>query len=205
MLFQTLLWALRPLDVAAKLALRTTGLLLGAPFLVGSILSKGPTRALTIGSLWNTYSSLPFGKHALTGIITLGAPYTGSIDPVLKKLTSDKSEAYLVERPWLKNPFNSVHAVALINLGELASGVLVVSALEQMTEQSDFKARGIVTSLGATYHQKARGTIIARCDLATLPTTVGTHEYSIASQLYDAQEQLVAVVNATWTIKIIPK
>lgn len=45
------------------------------------------------------------------------APYTTSCDPMLYELTDTHAEAYLVERPWLHNPFQSVHAIALANLG----------------------------------------------------------------------------------------
>jgi hypothetical protein len=46
--------------------------------------------------------------------------------------------------PWLRNPFGSLHAVALADLGEITSGVPVVAALGQRSLEPGVTARGIV-------------------------------------------------------------
>ena len=58
------------------------------------------------------------------------------------------------EKKKIHNPFKSIHAAALVLLGETAGGLSVMSALEP-------EERFIVTGLSATYHAKARDTILA--------------------------------------------
>jgi hypothetical protein len=37
---------------------------------------------------------------------------------------------YVAIRPWLRNPFKSVHALALANCAEMATGLVGVTAIE---------------------------------------------------------------------------
>lgn len=60
---------------------------------------------------------LIIGPYNPPGFVHFAAPYTGSVDPFLTSMTETRAEGYIVERPWLHNPFNSVHAVALTNIG----------------------------------------------------------------------------------------
>jgi len=65
----------------------------------------------------------------------------------------------MTESFWLKNPFNSIHALALGNLGELVSGLML---MDTMNTQG---LRGIVTSLKTDFYAKAKGTVAAIAEL----------------------------------------
>ncbi len=80
------------------------------------------------------------GTHVLAFYIGLVAPYSSSISPKIMKLTKDECIACIDDRPWLRNPFNSVHAIALANLAELASGLGTLTAMQHAKG-----VRGIVT------------------------------------------------------------
>ena len=88
-----------------------------------------------------------------------------------------------------KNPFNSIHALTLANLGELTSGLLMMNYL-QLSKQS-----GIITKITSKYHKKARGKISAICDIKSLSKGI------IKSELYDNKNILVCEVFCTWNIK----
>ena len=72
----------------------------------------------------------------------------------------------ITERFMLKNPFNSIHALALMNVGELTSGLVLTSTFQKQG------LRGIVTKLDAEYFKKAKGACVrvrARARRAMLP------------------------------------
>jgi len=89
----------------------------------------------------------------------------------------------------LKNPFNSIHAVALINLGELTSGLLTMNMLKTTGK------KGIVTEINSKYHKKARGKVTAVCKIENLD------EGLIKSILYDDNQEIVCEVFCKWNIK----
>ncbi len=76
----------------------------------------------------------------LSFYIGLVAPYSSSISARILKLTKEESVVAISDLPWLRNPFNSVHAIALANLAELASGLGVMTAMQHAKG-----VRGIVT------------------------------------------------------------
>lgn len=63
---------------------------------------------------------------------------------------------------WIRNPFKSVHACALVNAGEMAAGLAVMTAT-QTSSPPIFKA--LVQSLDAEFLKKARGTLTVLCSL----------------------------------------
>lgn len=149
----------------------------------------------TIASLWATTSRLPVGGPRLfSKLLGRVAPYTGSIDPLVLELSDGHCKVQLADRPPVRNHLRSIHAIALMNVGEVATGLAVMHAV-------DGRGRGIVTALRIEYLKKARGTITATCDVE-LPTTPGTHDVEAPGELRDEQGDLVARVWATWRIEL---
>ncbi len=155
---------------------------------------KLPFRRPTISSVWARAQALPFGERVFSRFVGRMAPYTGTIGAVVEELSDGHSRVVLKDRPRVRNHLNSLHAVALINLGEVATGLAVMHAV-------DGRGRGIVTSLRMDYYKKARGTITAICDV-DVPTEPGTYDLEVQGELRDAAGELVAKAFATWKLEV---
>ena len=83
---------------------------------------------------------LPFGLSVFNGIVSILSPYSGNIFPSILFLTTNKCVMKIQQRWALQNPFNSVHAVALANLGEQASGKNVWKLVRSIVRHSSATA-----------------------------------------------------------------
>ncbi len=110
------------------------------------------------------------------------------------------------DRPWLHNPFTSIHAAALTNLGELTSGILVVSYFGRGQPAGEVRTRrtGIVTRLGTVFMKKARGTVTCTCTIPAYPTEAGVHDLVVEAVHTDSKGVVVAKTEAVWNVKIEP-
>lgn len=95
------------------------------------------------------------------------------------------------DRPAVRNHLNSVHAIALANLGEMATGLAMITAAGN--------ARGILVGMQIEYRKKARGTLTAECH-ATAPTITEAVELHATAAILDAAGDTVAVVTALWRL-----
>jgi hypothetical protein len=87
---------------------------------------------------------------------------------------------------------NSIHAIALANLGELSSGLALLTGLPQ-------SIRGILVAISVEYLKKARGTLIADCQ-ARIPTVTAAADQDVVAEIRDASGDVVARVTARWRI-----
>jgi hypothetical protein len=106
--------------------------------------------------IWNILSRLPLGRYVFSGIAAFIAPYTASVAPCVQNLTTNSCEATIDDLPWLRNPFGSIHAVAITNLGEFVTGLSVLTLLQQ---EKYGHLRGIPVSIETEFIKKARGQI----------------------------------------------
>ena len=143
---------------------------------------------------WKTLVDKPFGKQLVSRAVGLMAPYTGSITPQILELGPGYARVQMRDRWGVRNHLRSLHAVALMNLGEACTGLAVMSAVPA-------GGRGIVLELGMTYVKKARGTITAESRV-TLPETPGSHDLWVEGELFNATGELVARARARWRLEI---
>ena len=159
------------------------------------------TNTLTIdrpGALirrWTSWSAIPGGAWAFSVALGRMARYTGSISARVRTLEPGLAVVEMRDRAKVRNHLNSIHAIALINLGEVATGLAMLSGLPD-------EARGIPTRLSIEYTKKARGTITAHCRV-TPPDWRAPAEYDAIAELKDTGGAVVARVTARW--KIGPK
>ncbi len=142
---------------------------------------------------WQRVSGLPAGSILFSLFLGWYAPYSGSIRSRVEALQPGFARVSLGDRWRVRNHLKSIHAVALINLGEITTGLAVLSTLHG-------NMRGIVLGLQAEYLKKARGKLTASANFE-LPELVGDDTPCEAkTEIIDETGDVVAIVRATWLI-----
>lgn len=151
--------------------------------------SDGPDLLRT----WRRLSRWPGGRWLFSRLVGWIAPYSGTTGVRIRALEAGRSELLLRDRRRVRNHLDSIHAVALVNAGELASGLAMLTALPGGT-------RSIVVSLACEYEKKARGTISIVGE-AEPPDEVTSPVESIArAVMRDAEGHPVARLQVTWRL-----
>jgi len=148
----------------------------------------------TISQLWERAQGWPMGSRIFSFLVGRQARYTGTIGARVTHLESGYSAVEMSDRPAVRNHLKSVHAIALMNLGELCTGLTVM-------HQVDGRGRGIVKNLSMEYLKKARGTITAECR-SVVPSEPGDHDFIAEGVLKDEGGEIVARCTATWRLQI---
>ena len=143
-----------------------------------------------VRSLWRRLSPLPGGKTIFSFFFGRMAPYTGTLGARVETLEPGFCRVTLRDRRRVRNHLNSIHAMALANLAEAASGLAVVAALPPGVQ-------GIVTGFSITYQKKARGQLTAECRVDVGDVTT-EREQQAQVAITDAAGDVVARATATW-------
>jgi acyl-coenzyme A thioesterase PaaI-like protein len=145
-----------------------------------------------IRETWDRFSKKPGGKWLFSKLFARLVPYSGSVRPFVHDLASGRCRVTMRDRPPLRNHLRSIHAVALMNLGEMASGLALVYGLPDDT-------RAILVGLSMEYFKKARGTLEAACNFP-VPAVQGREEHELVVDIRDAAGDVVARARAKWLI-----
>jgi acyl-coenzyme A thioesterase PaaI-like protein len=149
---------------------------------------------LSISQMWEKSRKLPLGDRLFSYLVGRAARYTGTIGAVVSELETGRAVVKMRDRPLVRNHLQSVHAIALMNLGELTTGLVVMY-------QVDGRGRGIIKKLEMEYLKKARGSLTATSE-QVVEITPGQHELIVVGHIRDQAGEEVARATATWLIQI---
>jgi acyl-coenzyme A thioesterase PaaI-like protein len=144
---------------------------------------------------WNRLSGIPGGRWIFSVVLGRMIPYTGALGATVLLLEPGHARVGLRDRRGVRNHLGSIHAAALTNLGELASGLALMSAAPDTV-------RGIPIRLTTEFLKKARGTLVAE-SRASFPIVTEPAEHEAVAEVHDESGDLVARVTALWKVSPI--
>jgi acyl-coenzyme A thioesterase PaaI-like protein len=153
-----------------------------------------PAPGERLRALWRRLSPYPGGKWLFSRMLGRMAPYSGTIGARVEQLEPGHARVSLADRRRVRNHLDSIHAVALVNLAEQASGLAVLMGMPP-------EVRGILTGLTITYLKKARGRLVAECRCA-IPAVTGNIDYEAVATITDAGGDVVAQAVARWRLGV---
>ncbi|HRY46036.1 MAG TPA: hotdog fold domain-containing protein, partial [Thermoanaerobaculia bacterium] len=145
-----------------------------------------------IRDAWERCRRIPAGERLFSWALGRMVPYSGSIGAVVRDLSPGRARVELADRRRVRNHLDSIHAVALMNLAELSTGLALNTALPD-------DARAILVRLTIEYVKKARGTLTSECFLSPV-TTNERREVEVAAEIRDAAGEVVARAAALWLV-----
>ena len=142
--------------------------------------------------LWDGLRLVPGGKRIFSKILSLVAPYTGSIGPEVQEIGHGYARVSMADRRAVRNHVRSVHAIAVANLGEITSALATMSGLPKTS-------RGIPIRLATDYLKKARGDLTAECRCPAIED--GKYgELEVEVEIRNSEGDLVARSTVLWKI-----
>ena len=148
-------------------------------------------------STWGTLSKLPGGRWMFGIVMRLMNPYSGAVGARVETLEPGYAKLVLKQRRGVENHLNSVHAIALANIAEMASGLAMLTGLPDTV-------RGIPTKISIDYLKKARGVLTAQARVA-IPEVTADTDYVVQSIVTNEGGEEVARAQVTWKLGPVPR
>jgi acyl-coenzyme A thioesterase PaaI-like protein len=155
--------------------------------------TNNPKTKNQLVKLWDKLNRLPFGARLFSLFLGWYAPYSGSIGARVEALGVGEVKVSLRDRRKVRNHLKSVHAIASINLGEIVTGLAVLTAITD-------DMRGIVLGLRSEYKKKARGKLTATAVFELPEQMEDNTPFEVSCDIKDKTGDVVATVTANWLL-----
>lgn len=138
---------------------------------------------------------LPAGRWLFSRLVGWFVPYAGTLRADILEMAEGSAVVSMPDRRGVRNHLNSIHALALANLGELTANLALLTLCPP-------GGRFIVTRLEVDYLKKARGSLTCTCDVpadlpwATIERTAAT------ANLTDGDGDIVTRVTVYWKLDV---
>lgn len=147
----------------------------------------------SILSYWRHLQSKPGGRWLFSRAVCLRAPYFATISPTVQRLEPGACDAGLTKRRRLHNHIGTVHAIAICNLAELATGLMA-----EATVRPDW--RWIPKGMTVAYQAKAETDLVAHARPAEGAVLDDGVDYDVNISVVDTRD--AEVMSATITLWI---
>jgi acyl-coenzyme A thioesterase PaaI-like protein len=141
---------------------------------------------------WRRLKPLPGGQWLFARVFAHMVPYSGSVRPRIRVLEPGRAEVEIPDRRANRNHLASVHAIALMNVAEQASGLAMLVGLPD-------GVRAIVTRISMEYLKKARGTIRA-VSTVVVPAVTADTDIDVTADCLDPAGTVVARATVRWRV-----
>ena len=141
---------------------------------------------------WDRLAPLPGGRWLFGRVLRMTNPYSGAVGARVEVLEPGYAKLTLRDRRAVRNHLDSVHAIALANIAELASGLAMLTGLPPTV-------RGIPTALSIQFLKKARGLLTAEARVAIPHVTTDT-QYDVTATVCDQSGDVVARATVNWRL-----
>ena len=141
---------------------------------------------------WQWLEAKPLGVWVFNRLIRFINPYTGALKARVIKIEQGYARVELKDRRGVRNHLNSIHAIALTNLGEFCSGIALISLFKQ-------NMRGIPKQIQIEFLKKARGKLTAECT-TSVPDFAESLEHTVIAEIKNSDDELVAKVSVKWLL-----
>lgn len=141
---------------------------------------------------WDKAKGTRLGRLLFSRALGVAVPYSGTIRPEVLELEAGRAAVAMADRRRVRNHLRSIHAIAMVNLGEVSSGLALLAGLPTTM-------RGIVRGLEIDYLKKARGRLVAHCT-AEIPKTTESQEVTVTAHIVDPAGDEVATVRVHWLV-----
>lgn len=135
----------------------------------------------------------PGGNWILSRLLGFAAPYSGSIGANIIHLDQGSATVSLPDRRKVRNHLNSIHALALANLGEMTANLALITLCPP-------NGRFIVTRMETDYVKKARGELLCTCDIPTDLPWETVERTAATATIVDGENDVVTTVTIYWKL-----
>jgi acyl-coenzyme A thioesterase PaaI-like protein len=142
---------------------------------------------------WTRLTGWPAGARLFSLALGWIAPYSGTIGARVEEIRPGYARVTLRDRRRVRNHLQSIHAIALVNLGEIATGLAVLSSVSD-------NMRCILLGIQAEYLKKARGKLTTVAEFQLPQQLEDNTPCEVEARLQDESGATVTVVKATWLI-----